>query len=153
MNKKIFTSILLFVALFLCFNICFASDNTNLGTEVQDSIDKSKDSVQNAGNGIMNMTEDAGNGVENMAESVGNKIKDMGQGITSSMQNMFDDGNVNNSVTNDNNNNAYTAARTSADMAANGMTNTAWIWLILGVTGIVIIALTWYYVTQSNDRH
>ena len=33
-----------------------------------------------------------------------------------------------------------------------GMSNTAWIWLILGITGIGIVALTWYYVAQDNNR-
>ena len=48
----------------------------------------------------------------------------------------------------------YTATRTATDrITGTTMTNTAWVWLILGIVGVVIVALTWYYVSQYNDRH
>ena len=47
MNKKLLTAILLFVILLLTSVSCYA--NTNLGTEMQDSANKSQTTIQNAG--------------------------------------------------------------------------------------------------------
>ena len=46
-------------------------------------------------------------------------------------------------------NTGYTATRTATDTGY-GMTNTAWIWLIVGIVGIMIVALVWYYVAQDT---
>ena len=161
MNKKILTAILLFVVLLFASVSCYA--NTNLGTEMQDSANKSQTTLQNAGNGIQNIASDVGNGVQGAAQSIGNGIQDMFNG---------NDGTVTDSeneavgIGTDNNNNEntgmgatgttgdYGATRTATDrITGTTMTNTAWVWLILGVVGVAIVALTWYYVSQHNDRH
>ena len=135
--KKIFSVILLLiVSLLLTSTICFA-ENTNFGTEMQDSANKTGESMQNVRNGVMDFANDVGNGIKNTAEDVGN-----------TMQGMFNGDNPN-TTTGSN----YNASRTSADVVGNvGPANTVWIWLILGITGIIIVALTWYYVSQ-DDRH
>ena len=164
MNKKIFSIILLFVVFSLCNTLCFATDNTSLGNELQNSADKSLNTLENAGQGIQNMAENAGNGIkgaaqdmgngiQDVAEDIGNGVQNMAEDVGNGMESMFQDGYVNNTVTGDSNTNSYTATRTSADVTGTAMTNTAWVWLILGITGIIIIALTWYYVSQDNDRH
>lgn len=50
-------------------------------------------------------------------------------------------------------NGGYTAARTSAtgNMTNSGFNN-ALVWVVLGVTGAIIIALVWYYGTQTTHR-
>ncbi|MBR6033821.1 MAG: hypothetical protein IKP28_03685 [Clostridia bacterium] len=90
----------------------------------------------NAAEGMGNMVQDVGNGAMNAFEDMGNGIQD------------FFDGDNTDTTTG----NTYTATRTSADMVGGGssMANTAWVWLILGVTGIIIIALTLYYVSQDT---
>ena len=104
---------------------------------MSESTGKAENTMQDFGQGVMNFANDVGSGIKNTAEDIGN-----------SMQNMFDGDNPNTTTGND-----YNAARTSADASGtNGMANTAWIWLILGVTGIIIIALTWYYVSQDNGH-
>ncbi len=136
MKNKILTTILLFIVLLLCSASCFANNDTNLGNEVQDSAQKSQTTLQSAGEGIKNIASDIGNGVQDAAQDVGRGVEDM-----------FD-GNDNMRASTGN----YTATRTSTDgMTGGAMTNTAWVWLILGIVGVVIVALTWYYVSQSND--
>lgn len=148
MKKKIFTSILLFATILFVSITCYAND-MDLGSEMRDSADKTSESMQNAGNGVMGFANNIGNGIRDMAEDVGNGIQDTAEGIGSGIQNMFngDDGNTTTGTN-------YNATRTSADVAGTtGMANTAWIWLILGITGIVIVALTWYYVSQDTGNN
>lgn len=141
MNKKILTAVLLFATILMLSVSSFAT-NTDLGTEMQDSANKTGESMQNVGEGVRNVAGDLGNGVQNMAEGIGNGI----QGAVNGIGNMFDGDDANTTT-----GGTYTATRTSADVAGTtGMTNTAWIWLILGIVGIVIVALTWYYVSQDN---
>lgn len=143
MNKKILLCILTVLAIILSSIICFANDgNDNLGEELKDSGNKSEHTIQNAGEGIRNIASDIGNGIQNAASDVGRGVEDV----------FTTDNNSYNSM--DTANDGYTATRTSTDgtnAGVGGMTRTAWIWLIMGIVAIVIIALTWYYVTQNND--
>lgn len=142
MNKKLLTTLLLFIVLLFCSVSCFANTDNNLGSEMQDSANKSQTTIQNAGEGIRNIASDIGNGVERAAQDVGNGVADM-----------FD-GNDGAGMGTDARTDGYTATRTSTDrLTGTTMTNTAWVWLILGIVGVVIVALTWYYVSQNNDRH
>ena len=52
-----------------------------------------------------------------------------------------------------NNNNNYTVTRTSADNTMMGMNSTAWTWIIIGIAAIGIIAIVWYYTSQTNSNH
>ena len=65
--------------------------------------------------------------------------------------------NNNNSEMNGNdrtNSNTYIATRTSTtDSRFMGMNATAWTWLILGIAGIAIVALVWYYGSQMRTNH
>lgn len=145
MNKKIFISILIVFAILLS-TFVFANNDTTLGNELKNSIDKSGDTLQNVGEGARNVASDIGNGIQNAASNVG-------QGV----ENMFDgnDDNWGNNNNNGNNeNDGYVATRTTTDGGA-GMTgmmnNTTWIWLIMGIVAVAIVGLTWYYVTQNTD--
>ena len=54
----------------------------------------------------------------------------------------------------DNGRSDYTATRTATtNDNLFGMSNTAWTWLILGIVGIVIVALVWYYGAQYEHRN
>lgn len=139
MKNKLLLSILIILAILLTSIACFAN-NTNLGEELKDSGNKSEHTIQNAGEGIKNIASDIGNGIQNAAS-------DIGRGV----ENVFHTGNTDGSHTATN---GYTATRTStagATTGMGGMSRTTWVWLIMGIVGIVIIALTWYYVTQNND--
>ena len=69
---------------------------------------------------------------------------------------MFDGNESENADTNNSSNmvntaedSGYSATRTSTTGNA-GMTNSAWVWLIIGIVGIMIVALVWYYVAQDT---
>ena len=141
MNKKFLISLLAF-AFLLCSSVCFA---TNAGTEAKDSLQKSETTLENMGNGIKNIAQDVGNGIQGAAGSVGNSVKNMTDGNHNNTTN-----NARTTTTTGTGTDGYTATRTNAN--AGGMTNTAWIWLILGIVGIVIVAMTWYYVSQDNSN-
>lgn len=135
MNKKFLVGLLALIFI-CCSSVCFA---TNAGAEVQNSAQKSGTTLENMGDSVKNVAQDVGNGIQGAASSLGNGVKDVM------------DGNHNNmGVTTRTGTNGYTATRTNAN--AGGMTNTAWVWLILGIVGVMIVALTWYYVSQDNSR-
>ena len=129
MAKKIFMSLAILV-LSLCCSVCFAADNgddsnVNLGEEITDSLNKAGNSVRNVADDAMNM------GTDNTRN------------------------NNNGTARNYDNGNGYNAVRTSVDDMATGATNmstTTWIWIILAVAAIIIVAMVWYYAVQDNNR-
>ena len=136
MAKKIFISLAIVILSLCCSVVCFAADNNsnvNLGEEITDSLDKT-------GNSVRNVAEDVMNGVDGNNRNARNSN--------------------NNNRTNTNNNqdnnvftNGYNAVRTSVDDAATGnMSTTTWIWIILAVAAIIIVAMVWYYAVQDNNR-
>lgn len=50
----------------------------------------------------------------------------------------------------DNNNGDYTTTRTNATGNIMGMNTMTWTWFTLAVAAILIVALVWYYASQSN---
>ena len=150
MNKKMLASLLVF-ALLLFSSVCFA---TNAGEEVQNSADKSKTTMENMGQGIENMAHDVGNGIQGAASSVGNAVQGAASDIGNGVQDMFDGDGHNRTTTTGTagtDGTGYSATRTSTGLNG-GMTNTAWIWLILGILGVVIVSLVSYYVSQDTTR-
>ena len=148
MLKKSLICALAIIILSLCCTISFANEkgnNINLGNEIIRSIDKTENSMKNVVSG--NIVRDAGN-------MINDEI------------NMIEDGvyNVENTIRNDDNNNTagvvgrndgdYNATRTSVDQTLNGgintMTATTWMWIILIVAAVTIMAAIWYYATQGN---
>lgn len=131
MAKKIFVSFAMIV-LCLCCSVCFAAgenSNVNLGEEITDSLDKTGDSVRNVADDVMN-------------------------GVDGNTRNNNNNYNTRNNNTNNNVfTNGYNAVRTSVDDVATGnMSTTTWIWIILAVAAIVIVAMVWYYAVQDNNR-
>lgn len=135
MAKKIFMFFAIII-LSLCCSVCFAAENNsnvNLGEEITDSINKTGDSVRNVTNDVMN-------GVNGNARNNNNN---------------YNNGNYNRNNNTDNNvfTDGYNAVRTSVDDVATGnMSTTTWIWIILAVAAIIIVAMVWYYAVQNNDR-
>ena len=96
-----------------------------------------EDGVQGAAEGIRSGLNTAGEAAKNTADSVKNTMT----------------GNTRSGVATANNNNGnYTATRTSADATFMGMTGTMWTWLVMGITGIAIVALIWYYGSSREDN-
>ena len=109
------------------------------------------------GQGAVNIAEDIGHGAENVAHDIGNGVGNMVENARHAMENGtghllgMDDANRGTYGTFTSSEDAsYT---TYGGTSSNPLTrfNSAWIWLIVGITGVIIVALTWYYVTQNAD--
>lgn len=138
MNKKILAIIILLIMSLFFSVYSFATNDTTFGDEVMDSVDKSKESIQNAGEQVKNITSDIGNEIQGTLHNAGQGMQDVLDG--------------NDSMSSETQSGDYTATRTATDqITGTTMSNTAWVWLILGIVGFVIVALTWYYVSQNTD--
>lgn len=153
MAKKIFVSLAI-VILCLCCSVCYAADNNsnvNLGEEITDSLDKTGDSVRNVADDVMN-------GVDDMTRSnrEDNSTNNNQTRNTNNNYNNYSNNNGNNGNNYADNNvfsEGYNAVRTTTeDIATGTMSTTTWIWIILAVAAITIIAMVWYYATQTNNR-
>ena len=171
MLKKSLICTLAIIILSLCCTICFAAENgnnINLGNEIMKSIDKTENSMKNvvSGNVIKdteNMMRDGANTIKNGVDNVENDVSDIGSTVTDNNRDMNENGqnrndeednNNENAVMGTNNNGGYNTTRTSADQTLNGgintMTATTWMWIILIVAAVTIMAAIWYYATQDN---
>lgn len=152
MQKKLLFSLLL-LTLAIVFGVSFTFANNDTS------------SWENAADGVRNVVGDVENGVENAARDISNTSKD----ATRDMENGSNDSmSTNNNSSTDNSNKDgmtggmtnssqnYTAQRTATTTDSNGllgMNSTTWIWLIMAILAIAIIALVYYYSTQATNRH
>lgn len=132
-------------------NIGNATQNTarGIGNGIQDLVDGAGNVMQNVGNGISNMMSNTDNDVTNMDDNMDN---------TENTDMSDDNSNGNDEMTNDNlggtmegsTPDSYTAARTSDVQNTLNVDHTI-VWVVLAVAAAIIIALVWYYATQTND--
>lgn len=139
MCKKIFLIFSVVFALFICSTTAFATTET-----------------------IVNGMNDAGNTVKDSWNKLGNSVQNAGNSVTGAISNMGQSGNTENGnrnentgfmgMTTNNDDNNYTARRTSSDGNALGMSETTWTWVILAILGIGLVALIWSFGSQSNKH-
>lgn len=148
MVKKSLIILSIFCAIIFTSSFTFASNISegmgNAGRTVENGVqtvvNATGNTLQNAGNGISNVMNNAGRGMGNMVN-----------GIEDGM-NEEDNGNNGMGMTNGTNNDGYTVNRTAAAGSTDATNNTL-VWVILAVAAVAIIALVWYYATQTNDRY
>lgn len=140
MNRKFLYVIILFVAIIL------------LSTSFTFAV--TKPAMENAANGIRNVVGSAENTIENAAAGVANTSKNVTGDIEKSSNTMTNNTSTYMS-TNGNSGTGYTSTRTSTDITGDttflGMNSTAWIWLILAIAAVAIVALVYYYSAQTRD--
>ncbi len=143
MYKKLLISVVALIIGIFSFTISFANNG----------MQEAADGVRNVVGGAENAIEDAAKGISNASKDATSKMEQGANNVGNAVKNTTNDA-MNNDRRTDNNNN-YTATRTSAttDNTFMGMNATAWTWLILGIAAIAIVALVWYYSMQlrSND--
>lgn len=149
MNKKILLT-LLSISLFVIslYTYSFAANDgmnnaknavMNAGSTVGDAVVGAKNAIVDGAKGITNGAATLGKDAVNTTQSLGNDAKKT-VGTTA--------GALNNGNTN------YTATRTATtNNNLFGLSSTAWTWLILGIVGIVIVGLVWYYGAQYEHRN
>ena len=141
MNKKY---LLVFVSMIVFLSVAISSfAMNNMADGVRNMVGGTENMIENAGNNISSGIKSGLNTVEHGTENVVTNVKD-------GMQDM---GNTMVGATMNNNNNNYTATRTSSDeIKIAGMTSNTWSWLIIGITGAAIIILVWSYIKQKNQN-
>lgn len=149
MNKKIISTLLI-ISLFVISLSTYSFAAT-------DGMNNLKNTVMNAGNTVGNAVVGAKNAVVNGAKGVTNGTATLGKDTVNTAQNLGNDtkntvGSTTGVLTNRNTN--YTATRTATtNNNLFGLSSTAWTWLILGIVGLVIVGLVWYYGAQYEHKN
>ena len=87
-----------------------------------------------------------GDELKDSMNKAGDAVENVKNAVTETTDNLM---NKDNSDTMGDRNNGYTTVRTANDTAF-GMSETTWVWLVLGVVALMIILLSWYYMSESN---
>ena len=139
MYKKMLVIFAILTIGIFSFSVCFANNDGSM--------------LQDAANGVRDAVGGAENAVEDGAKGIANTTKGATGSAENAMENKDNSGMTQNN--NRTNNSNYTATRTATtNQTFMGMSSTAWTWLIIGIAGIAIVALVWYYGSQirtSND--
>lgn len=138
MKKKfLISTVLLITVLVISTSYAFATNSmldtlgngvqnvaSGVGTMVTRGIDATKNTVEGAGNMISNGVDDARDTM------TGTNVNASRTGTTGTTNN-------------------YTATRANTgDVTVAGMNATAWAWLIVGILGVAIVGLVWFYGRQ-----
>ena len=141
MAKKSLIMISIFFIIAIISSSVFAS---NMMNDAGNTLSNIKDGVQNMVNDAGRYMGDAVNGVTDMANDAANSVRDMGNDVGNGANDVA--GQVSGS------NDSYTATRTSATDTTGNTLSDAMVWIVLGVAGVAIVALVWYYGTQTSNR-
>ena len=150
MLKKSLIILFAFCIVLFTSSICFAS---NMMQDMQTGLDNIGNGMENAVNGAKDAAGNAKNGMENM-------MRDMEGGIQGAMDNAKEDMTNFGATETTNDNSGYTAGRTSetraisdtSAMASTGA-NSSFVWIVLAIAATIIVALVWYYGTQTEKRN
>ena len=164
MSKKLFLTIISAIVFILALTtVSFAkNDNTattKLGNEVTSSINKTERNMDDLGDekGKDKAREDIKNGARDLGNTITDGMDDMGRTVedlvggdddTDSMRN-DDERTENRAVAGTTGN--YTAGEVQTDgtTGRNGMTGNAWIWIVMVVVALIIVAAVWFYAAQK----
>ncbi len=155
-NKTIIMITIMCIFSLFCEICCFAADDNsiNLGNTVSETMNKAGRSMENVKNDVFSgemmkdeekMVENGANHLENGVKDVENKTMDTTGGI------------VNNTRTDNRKDNGYNTIKTQtstelANTRIGTMSTTTWMWMVLAISAVIIIAAVWYYATQNNGR-
>ena len=122
-------------------NIVEGTENTlnNIKGGVQSMVNDAGNGLERARDGISNVVNDGVNGAKTMGNDAKNAINDATAGMTDGDRDTARD---------------YTATRTSMTETTNStnIASSTTVWLVLAITGIIIVALIWYYGSQVNNH-
>lgn len=153
MKKKFLIVTTLLVA-FLFFAVSYTFAANNAGSDAVNGI-------RNFVGGAENVVENVGTGAVNGIRSGINTLEGGAQNTTNGMTNGVNGMNNNMRTTTTTNNNGYNATRTTATRTTGttnagtgifgNVSNSVWTWMIVGIVGIIIIALVMYYAKQNTN--
>lgn len=133
-RKALFAIIFTFIISLFSFTYTFAANGL-------------VDGIRNTVGGAENVVEGAGSAIGNTIRNGMNTLENGGDQLGKDAQNTMD------TMTGSANSN-YTATRTSSATDANdGMSTTAYTWVIIGITAVGIGVLIWSYISQNNRNN
>lgn len=143
MLKKSLIILCVFCFILFTSSICFAA---NLMQGAESTLERAGEGIHNMANGATEAAGNAKNGVSSMVEDIKNGAENAGDRIRDGVSK------AESSVSDMTSDNGYTATRTSALGGTN--TGTNFVWIILAIATIAIVALVWYYGahTDTNRR-
>ena len=145
MLKK-FIAITLITAFLLILTIStYSYANTQAGNAVMNAGNSIGNAAMSVKNGVVNGVKSIGNGATRIANDSMNATEDMTNDATNTIEGT--------TGILDNGNDDYTATRTATNNNILGMSDTTWTWLILGIVGLSIVGLVWYYGAQYEHRN
>lgn len=145
MLKKLFAIVSILLMLMFISNYAFATNTVKNATN---------NVVNTAVNGAHNLTNDVKNGINNASGTVQNAINGTSNGINNMTNNdtrNYNTGTTNSNYTTGTTNSNYNATRTTG-ATPNTMGINATTWVILGVAGVIIVSLIWYYASQDVSK-
>ena len=142
MLKKSLIILSIFSLVLFTSSICFAA---NLMQGAESTLERAGEGVHNMVNGATEAAGNAKDGVSSMVEDIKNGAENAGDKARDGMSKA--EGAVSDMTTD----NGYTATRTSASGITN--TGTNFVWIILAIAAIAIVALVWYYGAQVDNRN
>ena len=146
MKNKIIFSILVSIILAFTSIICFAASDENkitmkgLGNEITSSINETEKSIDNL---VYMDTFDHASETRTTDNSIMDNMGNAVEGLGNDIENT-----TNKAVAGTTGN--YYAGETMTTNG-NGMSATTWIWIVLAIVAVIIIASVWYYASQRND--
>jgi hypothetical protein len=147
MAKKILYACLISIALLFTANVVFANNDTkttSLGNEVTTSIDGTEERVDNLVD-----NKDRSSNTQNIGENIGDTIKDGVENIKDGAENLVDGDNTNKNTVNTAVAGKTGNYTTSEQVTSTEIAGTTWVWIVLAVIAIIIIAAVWYYAAQK----
>lgn len=147
MKKKFL--FLTLVSLFLITLCSYSFATSNM-------MNSAKNTVMNAGNAIGNAATSTMNAIGNGVQGIANGAANLGDDAMNGAREMGND-TMNTldttATTLGTQDTDYTATRTGTDTNLLGLSDTVWTWLILGIVGIAIVGLVWYYGAQYDHKN
>lgn len=167
MTKKVIYACILSIALLFVATNVFATDKeetetTSLGNEISSSIDGTEERINNlvdtdvgdTRNSDRRTNDNSKDTVKDDAKDIGNTVRDGVKDIENGIEDVFD-GDDENSRTENRAVAGTTGNYATGDAVSNndevaGMSGRTWMWIILAVVAIIIIAAVWYYASQKQ---
>lgn len=147
MKRFLILSIIFSMILFCFASFSFAASDlakdaqntTNaVGQAIDNTANHAKNAIQNGENKVEGALKSGSNTVMNTTKNTVNGVENAGENVARDIQ------------TSD-----YDATRTATATTNNflGMNSTTWMWVILAIVGIAIVALVWYYGAQYEHTN
>ena len=117
----------------------------SIGNDIGDGVRSAGNMIENGADKIENSIENGARDVSNMAKDGTRSVENTGSDLTKSAENGMD--NAKNAIAGETTN--VTSGETT-DAADSGMNPKTWVWIIIAVIAVLIIAAVWYYAANKE---